>query len=270
MMRMKVIWIISWISIATVVYSKDRVVAAYKTNSISLGEVQFGGEPSATNTFLSESVGAKKVEAQRIKAQLRAIILREAYADYSIPDPSKEEVDAALSRRLYDVYGTLEFTEEQARQQNQTIAEMIELIETWQKDPAAGEQLYNDSYKDRITEKYWGEIKSQYATPESLNSLKSRLPQVDANAVNLKFEQTVKKELKERKLREKLLNDGTIDGEKEYDDWIKCKMESADIDTEYRSCIFRTDSGEDGSDDKASSSMNNAPSPSLPEPTNRE
>lgn len=221
------------------VYSEDRIVAEYQSQPIYLSDVRVG----LTNVVVEGLSSTQQStiirgEARQIKCKLVGMVLESAFQEYHVGNPPEEKVEVALSQKLSEVYGSPSFTDVQANRQNETLSEMVGLLEAWQSDNASGEQLYTNSFSSRITPKYWAMLKEQYATSDELQKLKKRIPRVDAQAVNQYFKKLVIKELKEDSLKTFLVKEEIITDTSKFESWLFEKMSDANVDPEYRPYIF--------------------------------
>jgi hypothetical protein len=243
--------------------SPTNVVARYHGREIVLKDIKVNQSEIGFLAHCDIRTTIKRIEAQRLKNKLEDIVIQEALKRYDIGCPPESAIESAVSNKMEVLYGKRMFTSEDAERQNSTIAAMLKLIKTWQQDPVAGEQLYEQEFAHKMDRSYWAEIKQQYSTREALQTLRNRVPRVDAGIVNRRIRQVVIKNLKLEKLKERLMAEDIISQSRPFRVWLQDEIANAETAKEYKPLLsngFKDDHKK--KENKGSSKSD--PAPTLP------
>lgn len=221
--------------------SQGEVVAEYHSKTIDLSEIKTRTEvvEGRSSRGPQDPQLFKSVEAERLKILLRNIIVDQELSSYNVPEPKDTEIDEALSKKVNDVCRNRVFMEAQTIEaQNGDVADILELIDVWQKDADAGEQLYRESFANKITPQYWEKIKKNYSAPDALVMLKNRNAQIDKEETKQQIRGFVIRQVKEEKLKNILKRRGIVQDAHSFEAWISNKMSDATIYLDYAQYVF--------------------------------
>lgn len=215
------------------IVSGNIVVAGLGSNNISYSDICVSTETlkkMREEGYSEERLleWRKEIESSRLIRHLEHLILSEAIEQYDV-HVSDEEIDVEVAKRLEKLYGKRVFCEEDAKRQNETIREVLQLLETWQEDESMAEALYQSHFSERMALRQWEQLKKQYSTRDDLENLRVHLPVVDAHAVNKIFRESVINELSKEHLLKKLKAAGEITKNDTYSDWLNKKVSQTRI-----------------------------------------
>ena len=214
----------------------QTVVAEYHSKTIDLSEIKTRSAVIERRRSLTPQDPQlfKSVEGERLKMLLRNMIVDRELSLYHAPEPRDMEINEALSKKVKDVCRSRVFIEAQSTEsQGGDIEDVLELLDVWQGNTEAGEQLYRESFADKIPSQYWEKIKSRYSSPDALASLKQRSAQIDKERIGQDIHHAVIRQVKEEKLKDILQRHGIVQDAHSFEAWISRKMNEATIHPDY-------------------------------------
>jgi hypothetical protein len=208
--------------------TSETLAAKVGGRDIHYGEIRMD-EKTLTH-LKSMGLPAEQLEQYRHQvenARLMKIIQAETLKDFPAENTFKvsdEELNARVAQMNKKMFGKEKFSQADADRMNARINGMVRLLETWQKDPKAGEALYKKEFSNQIPAEQWEGMKKDYANPQQLAMLKAHFKTITPESELESFKKQALPELQHEKYIQSLIKAGQFKDPKEYDDWLAKRM----------------------------------------------